>query len=98
MKNILAQPMTKGELLVDSKELVKEKASHLNIVVAKLFQKIWVVIGQECTQMVQESIQKGSFPPKVIEGLITLLHKGGKNIILSNKQPIMLINLTCNFS
>jgi hypothetical protein len=27
-----------------------------------------------------------------------LLHKGGKNIILSNKQPIMLINLTCNFS
>ncbi len=48
--------------------------------------------------MVQESIQKGSFPPKVIEGLITLLHKGGKNIILSNKQPIMLINVTYSFS
>lgn len=98
MKNMLAQPMTKGEILVASKELAKEKASHLNIIVAKFFQKIWVVIGQEYTQMVQQSIQKGSFLPKVIEGLITLFHKGGKNIILSNKQPIMLINVTYYFS
>jgi hypothetical protein len=53
MKNMLAQPMTKGEILVASKELAKEKASHLNIIVAKFFQKIWVVIGQKYTQMVQ---------------------------------------------
>jgi hypothetical protein len=98
MKNTLAQPMTKGELLVASKELAKAKATHLNIIVAKFFQKIWLVIGQEYTQMVQVSIQKRSFPPKVIEGVIKLFHKEGKNIILSNKQPIMLINVTYNFS
>lgn len=46
--------MTKYDLLVASKELMKEKASHLNIIVAKFFQKIWVVIGQEYTQMEQE--------------------------------------------
>ncbi len=89
MKNTLAQPMTRGELLVVSKELAKEKASHLNIIVAKFFQKIWVVIGQEYTQMVQESIQRGSFLPKVIEGLITLLHKGGK------KLSYQISNLLC---
>jgi hypothetical protein len=39
MKNMLAQPMTKGEILVASKELAKEKASHLNIIVANSFKK-----------------------------------------------------------
>jgi hypothetical protein len=59
-------------------KLAKRKTPSLNGIIAEIFQKMWGIVGKEYLLMVQKSIQKIRFPPKMIKGLITLLHKGGE--------------------
>ncbi len=59
-------------------KLAKRKTPSLNGIIVEIFQKMWGIVGKEYLLMVQESIQKICFPPKMIKGLITILHEGGE--------------------
>ncbi len=59
-------------------KLAKRKTPSLNGIIVEFFQKMWGIIGKEYLLMVQESIQKILFPPRMMKGLISLLHKGWK--------------------
>jgi len=39
---------------------------------------MWGIVGKEYLLMVQKSIQKLHFPPRMMKGSITLSHKGGE--------------------
>jgi hypothetical protein len=56
-------------------KLAKRKTPNLNGIVVEFFQKMWGIVGKEYLLMVQESIQKICFPPRMMKGLITLSHK-----------------------
>jgi hypothetical protein len=57
-------------------KLAKRKTPCLNGIVVEFFQKMWGIVGKEYLLMVQESIQKIFFPPRMMKGLINLSHKG----------------------
>jgi hypothetical protein len=44
--------------------------------------------------MLQESIHRGPLSASVTEGLIALLHKGGRRNTLNNWRPITLLNVS----
>lgn len=57
-------------------KLDKRKTPSLNGIVVEFFQKMWGIVGKEYLLMVQESIQKICFPPIMMKGFISHLHKG----------------------
>jgi len=59
-------------------KLAKRKTLSLNGTIVESFQKMWGIVGKEYLLMVQKSIQKLRFPPRMMKGLITFSHKGGE--------------------
>jgi hypothetical protein len=75
MKRRLVAPIIKEELWNALEAMAKGKARRSNGVIVEFFLCMWPVISKKYTKMIQGSIVKGSFPPRVMRGLITLLHK-----------------------
>ena len=50
----------------------------------EFYRAMWQVLGLDYFQMIIESIDKGTLPEGIIEGLIALLHKGGEQESLNN--------------
>jgi hypothetical protein len=63
-------------------------------VATEFYKAMWQVIGPDYFQMILESIDKGTLPEGIIEGLIALLHKGGEQESLNSWRPITLLNAT----
>ena len=71
-----------------------EKSPRPNGVTTKLYKCMWPVIGGEYLNMLQESIDRGVLLAGIMEGLIALLHKGGKRNTLNNWRPMTLLNVS----
>jgi hypothetical protein len=73
--------------------MVSKKSPGPDGFIIEFYMKFWPLIGHEYTQMVQASIQRGQFPPKVNKGLISLLQKDNATDDLTNWRPISLLNV-----
>jgi hypothetical protein len=73
--------------------MATNKSPRPDGVIIEFYTKFWHLIGTNYTRMVQDSIQRGQFPPGVTHGLIALLHKGNDVEDLSNWRPISLLNV-----
>jgi len=77
-KNTLTWPIKEREMLNVANKLAKTKTLSLNGTIMEFFQKMWGIVGKEYLLMVQKSIQKLHFPPRMMKGSITLSLKGGE--------------------
>jgi hypothetical protein len=62
-------------------------------VVVEFYKKFWPLIGMDFLQMIQIAIREGRFPPSIMKGVLSLLHKGDSRKKLTNWQPITLLNV-----
>jgi exonuclease III len=94
MLRALDGPLTLAELSKALKDMARGKSPGPDGVITELFQCLWPVLGEEYLQMLQDSVGRGTLPPGVTDGLITLLHKGGSRSLLNNWRPITLLNVS----
>ncbi len=65
-------------VMVCSRGYGKGKALKPDGEIVEFFLCMWPIIGKKYTKMVEGFIMNNNFPPRVMRGLITLLHKGGE--------------------
>jgi hypothetical protein len=88
----LKAPLKLEELTKAVGEMARTKAPGPDGIIIEFYQTLWPVIGKDYWQMAQEAIRSGSFPKGVIEGVISLLYKGGTCNTLNSWRPITLLN------
>lgn len=59
----------------------------------ELFQELWPVVGPQLTEILNQGVAQGSFPPDLTKGHIVLLPKKLDQTLLTNKRPITLLNV-----
>jgi hypothetical protein len=94
MLHALDGPLTLSELTKALGDMARNKSPSPDGVIMELYKCLWPTIREEYLQMLLDSIARGALPSGVMEGSITLLHKGGTRSSLNNWRPITLLNVT----
>jgi hypothetical protein len=94
MNTKLCAPIDRDELEQVVKAMACEKAPGLDGVIIEFFKTYWQLVGPDYHYMIIQSLTEGKLPNSVVQGLITLLHKGGDRLPLGNYRPITFLNCT----
>jgi hypothetical protein len=93
MKGELSATIEMHELDEALKGMAGGKSPGPDGVINKFYKVYWEVIGADYHEMILEAVWLGRIPTGVTKGLISLLHKGGERIQLTNWRPITLLNV-----
>jgi hypothetical protein len=92
-KTRLARPLTEMELLQAAKEMATSKSPGPDGYAIEFYISMWLTIGPEFIEMVNQLMMRGQLPHGMNKGLIVLLFKGGDKELLTNWRPVTLINV-----
>ena len=84
MQDAHRQPLSIDDLTKAMNDMVAHKAPGLDGTTTEFFKALWPTIGSDYLAMVHTASLVGLFPASVTEGLIALLHKGGRHNGLGN--------------
>lgn len=91
-KNVLNAPFTVEELGLAAKSMKKQKCPGPDGIPVEFFQKMWPVVGPQFALVLNQGLDKETFPPDLTLGHIVLLPKKSDQTPLTNKRPITLLN------
>jgi hypothetical protein len=94
MRQQLFAPISFPELKAALDEMAKDRSPGPDGLSVEFFQIMWETIGEEYTQMICTAIQEGRLPAGMTKGMLVLLHKGRERELLTNWQPISLLNVS----
>lgn len=84
---------TNQELFTALNSMAKGKSPGRDGLNKEFYTKLWHVIGDDFTEVVNNSWLCGRLPPSMKEAIITLLYKKGDAQDISNWRPISLLNV-----
>lgn len=89
--------MLSRELFIEEIEttirfLASSKSLGLDGLPAKFYKKNIEWIGQELMEVYDDVFQRGTLGPKINQGVIKFLPKGGNKTLVKNWRPITLLN------
>jgi hypothetical protein len=93
MRASLAALLTMYELDDALKNMALGKAPGPDSVTVEFYKIFWYMIDEDYLKMVLDAMQKGSLSTCIIQGVVSLLHKGRQRGQLNNWRPITLLNI-----
>lgn len=94
MNSTLGRPLTTEELGQAVRTMASEKSPGTDGISAEFYSYFWPLIGEEFTEMINLALARGTLPPGMTQGLITLIYKSRERQDLSNWRPITLLNVS----
>lgn len=91
-KASLNAPFTVEELGHAAKCMKTKKCPGPDGIPVELFQEMWQVVGPHLSRVLNQGIERESFPRDLTLGHIVLLPKKSDQTLLTNKRPITLLN------
>jgi hypothetical protein len=94
MKARLKSPILLSELTKAVKAMKLGRAPGQDGVILEFYKVYWELINNDYLSMLCAGYQSGRLHPRMTQGLISLLHKGGDRLKLTNWRPITLLNIS----